>query len=129
MGWLTRRLSRETASQAFVPEIDGLRFFAIAAVFVHHVTSTYLRVSERFGPVLLPQDWWSVKAHSTTVALGFAGHFGVQVFFVISGIVMALPFAASYRRGTPRQDLRSYLLRRIARLEPPYVIAMLVALA
>jgi len=129
MSWLARRLSRETSSQAFVPEIDGLRFIAIAAVFVHHVTGTYLRVSERLGPVLLPQEWWSVKARSTSVALGFAGHFGVHVFFVISGIVMALPFAESYRRGTPRQDLRSYLLRRIVRLEPPYILAMLVALA
>lgn len=32
-----RRLHRITRSGNLLPEIDGLRFLAIAAVFVHHV--------------------------------------------------------------------------------------------
>jgi peptidoglycan/LPS O-acetylase OafA/YrhL len=53
------------------------------------------------------------------------GHYGVQLFFMISGFVLALPFA-SHRlaNGRPVQ-LRAYFLRRLTRLEPPYIVAML----
>jgi peptidoglycan/LPS O-acetylase OafA/YrhL len=46
----------------------------------------------------------------------------VQLFFGISGFIIALPFARSRLAGDKPVNLRSYYLRRLTRIEPPYVI-------
>jgi peptidoglycan/LPS O-acetylase OafA/YrhL len=53
---------------------------------------------------------------------------GVELFFVISGFVLALPFADRYLCGGPKVSLGRYLLRRVTRLEPPYLAALLLVL-
>jgi len=126
--WLVRLLSRTTASGHFIPEVDGLRFIAIAAVVLHHVTASYLQNTERLGRVDLPAQWWDVFPKSAAIAVGYAGHFGVHLFFVISGFILALPFATRYRQGNPRPNLRAYYLRRLVRLEPPYVLNIILSM-
>ena len=37
-----RWLGRETSSTLFIPEIDGLRFIAIASVILYHLSGFYL---------------------------------------------------------------------------------------
>src|ERR1044071_7930197 len=86
-------LSRVTSSGEFIPEVDGLRFIAILAVVVHHVMSGYLSDSGRFGVVHLPADWARLGGESRIVGLAFLGYFGVELFFVISGFILVLPFA------------------------------------
>src|SRR5690606_36656693 len=54
------------------------------------------------------------------------GRKGVDLFFVISGFILALPFARSYLKGDRPPSLRRYFRRRLTRLEPPYIAAMLV---
>jgi peptidoglycan/LPS O-acetylase OafA/YrhL len=54
------------------------------------------------------------------------GGYGVNVFFAISGFILALPFARQYLLGGRVVQLRSYFLRRITRLEPPYILALLI---
>lgn len=125
--YLARALSRVTSSGEFIPEVDGLRFIAIAGVVLHHMMAGYLITTERLGQVQLPRDWWQVFPRSGMIALGYAGHFGVPLFFVISGFVLSLPFAR-YRRGLgAAPNLKSYYLRRLIRLEPPYIISLTIA--
>ncbi len=110
--WILKQLSRRTASGAFVPELDGLRFVAIFWVVLYHIE-------------LLHQP--EVPA-GLQVASG-AGHYGVELFFIISGFVLALPFATwRMQAGRPVQ-LRRYYLRRLTRLEPPYLLSLLVFFA
>jgi len=52
------------------------------------------------------------------------GWFGVQLFFVLSGFIVALPFARHWLEGTAAPDLKRYLLRRLKRIEPPYMLAL-----
>lgn len=134
MAWVTsawQRLcalfQRVTASGRYLPEVDGLRGIAILAVLLHHFTATYLTTTQRLGAVQLPADWKVVVPQSFIVALGYAAHYGVQLFFVISGFVLALPYVEHYRAGQPRPALLTYYLRRLIRLEPVYVINMLIA--
>ena len=54
------------------------------------------------------------------------GFRGVELFFVISGFILGLPFAAHYLKGAAPVSLRKYYLRRLTRLEPPYIVALLV---
>jgi peptidoglycan/LPS O-acetylase OafA/YrhL len=123
---LAEKLSRVTSTGELIPEIDGLRFIAIGAVILHHLMSTYLPIVGRATSVNTPQDWQAVWSQSFLVVLAYCGHFGVHLFFVISGFILALPFARRYLNGQPAPDLKSYYLRRVTRLEPPYVLCLLV---
>lgn len=53
------------------------------------------------------------------------GHLGVQLFFAISGFILSLPFARCWLGGDKPVNLRGYYLRRVTRIEPPYVIHLM----
>jgi peptidoglycan/LPS O-acetylase OafA/YrhL len=116
---LRERFSRETVSTRFIPEIDGLRFVAIALVLWIHIGQRFHLSSPlaywRFSPDRLP------LSHAVT-----QGRFGVQLFFAISGFILGLPFASHWLAGTPRVGLKQYYIRRLTRLEPPFIIAMTI---
>ena len=112
---LIEKLSRVSVSTRFVPEIDGLRFFAIGSVVLYHMLGV---ISVRqFGT-------WQPDRFAATFPLNWLieGHFGVPLFFAISGFVLALPFADHHLHGREVLPLPRYYLRRLARLGPPYVI-------
>lgn len=111
---LTRPFSRVTSSGSFIPQIDGLRFIAILAVFLFHL-GIYVKASAHAAPGAGWAD--AVLGH-----LIDKGDLGVQLFFAISGFVLALPFAAHFLEGGSRVRLGQYYLRRVTRLEPPYLI-------
>jgi peptidoglycan/LPS O-acetylase OafA/YrhL len=105
-------LSRVTTTGRFIPEIDGLRFVAIASVVIYHLNLFYLPHSK------LHADWVSTLAGK--------GNYGVQLFFTISGFILGLPFAASRMGKSRRISLKKYFLRRLTRLEPPYILNLIL---
>lgn len=113
---LPTRLRRVTSAGGFVSEVDGLRFLAIFPVIIQHL-------SERF-------ERNATYSFQEGMEFGFAtfltnrGFVGVYIFFVISGFILALPFASNRLSGSPKVSLKSYFMRRLSRLEPPYLIAM-----
>jgi len=109
--------SRVTSRGAFIPEVDGLRFVAIAAVVAFHLA---LNLASR-NPTAFAHPLPGSAVHATLRS----GELGVQLFFIVSGLVLALPFARHHLRGGPAVGLRAYFLRRLTRLEPPYVLVML----
>ncbi len=111
-------ISRETTSGRFIPEMDGLRFAAIGMVILFHLNGYLIAKSALYSVVHPPADW---LAEAATV-----GFRGVELFFVISGFILGLPFAAHYLKAAAPVNLRKYYLRRLTRLEPPYVIALLL---
>jgi peptidoglycan/LPS O-acetylase OafA/YrhL len=115
---LLHKLSRVTSSGRYIPEIDGLRFLAIMPVVLFHVRNSLL-VKSGSSYALPPETDWLAR-------LTVHGHYGVQLFFVISGFVLALPFASHLLQAAPAVKLRSYYFRRLTRLEPPYVICLLI---
>lgn len=123
------KLSRVTSSGEYVPEVDGLRFLAVSVVIAHHVMARYLTSTERLGKVELPRDWYSAGLKDSLVRLISHFSFGVALFFVISGFVLALPFVRQHLHNGARVRLRNYYLRRLTRLEPPYIINLLVCFA
>ena len=115
-GRLLARLSRETSSGRFIPEMDGLRFVAIGMVVIFHLNS-YLLASLHDSGSLPRSDWLR--------PIALVGFRGVELFFVISGFLLGLPFAAHHLKNASPVSLRKYYLRRLTRLEPPYIVAML----
>jgi len=118
---VVRALSRVTSTGMFIPVIDGLRFIAISSVFLYHLCG-YVEVKV-FGVAagdLRMNDWLGLLLDR--------GWFGVNLFFVLSGFIIAIPFA-SHRlgpNGGERVSLKKYYLRRITRLEPPYIIHIVI---
>jgi peptidoglycan/LPS O-acetylase OafA/YrhL len=115
--WLVSKASRDTTSRQFIAEIDGLRFIAIFSVILFHLNWFITSKTGR-----------SDEADFLTKFLSH-GHIGVQLFFVISGFVIALPFAKGYLLNGRRPSLRQYLFRRLTRLEPPYIVNLLFRFA
>ena len=104
-----------TAGRAFIPQIDGLRFIAIMAVVAFHVRAI---CSYHF-----PASPQGLAIEGDPVNDIFSvGHFGVALFFTISGFILSLPFARQYLCGGKPVRLREYYIRRVTRIEPPYVI-------
>jgi peptidoglycan/LPS O-acetylase OafA/YrhL len=54
------------------------------------------------------------------------GGFGVAMFFVLSGYLLAQPFWRALDAGAPLPSLRTYALRRAARILPGYWLALTV---
>lgn len=115
--WLLARAARDTSSGQFIPEIDGLRFIAIASVVLFHLN--WFLTSKTGRPE---------AAIPLTKFLSYGG-VGVQLFFVISGFVIALPFAKGRLLGGAVPKLKTYLLRRLTRLEPPYILNLVIRFA
>jgi peptidoglycan/LPS O-acetylase OafA/YrhL len=114
---LLSSLSRVTnPGSTFIPQIDGLRFVAIMGVIATHAHDFILY--HHGIPV-----YQSAGAVERTFE---AGRFGVQLFFAISGFVLALPFAKQMLSKEPsRLRVKDYYLRRITRIEPPYIIHLI----
>ncbi len=85
------------AAKIYRPEIDGLRALAVVAVIIHH-----------FSRDALP-----------------SGYLGVDVFFVISGYVIAGSLAA-HGGGSLPTFLRAFYVRRVKRILPALVLCVLL---
>lgn len=109
---------RVTSTGQFIPEIDGLRFLAIFSVFIYHVAGDVLRRS----PPGYTESLHSNPVFQVTQILNV----GVPLFFVISGFILSLPFAETHRNGKQPIPLKKYFLRRLTRLEPPYILCLLL---
>ena len=102
------QFKRITTQNRFIPQIDGLRFVAIASVALFHVYAALER-----GAIPLP------IAFNTDLAKR-----GVELFFGISGFILGVPFASRYLANAPPVKLQQYFLRRLTRLEPPYFLGL-----
>jgi peptidoglycan/LPS O-acetylase OafA/YrhL len=112
---LVKKLSRVTSSGRLLAEVDGLRFVAIAWVVLLHVLDF---TTERMKLGAAAQ-----RGNLFTLVVG-QGRLGVRLFFAISGLILGLPFAEHYLRSAPAVQLKRYFVRRLTRLEPPYILNM-----
>lgn len=112
-----KKFRRITYSTSYLPEVDGLRFLAIFSVVVVMHINHYLN-EKFFKGELIPEGYWRNFI--------IEGGQGVPLFFVISGFILSLPFAKWRLNGEKKVRLRNYYLRRVTRLEPPYIIALII---
>jgi peptidoglycan/LPS O-acetylase OafA/YrhL len=114
---LLERLGRiVTPGRRLIPQIDGLRFVAIAVVFYYHIGHRLVLAGAGVG-----------RASRPLYFLMHTGTYGVELFFVISGFVLALPFIRARLADGKVVSLRAYYLRRVTRLEPPYIVFLTAA--
>ena len=108
------RFRRITTQKRFIPEIDGLRFVAISSVVFFHIWGALLERVPVPSPIFPNSD---------------LAKRGVELFFALSGFILGVPFASRFLLNAPKVDLKQYFLRRLTRLEPPYLLCLLVCAA
>jgi peptidoglycan/LPS O-acetylase OafA/YrhL len=99
-------------ARTFIPELESMRGIAVLLVFSFHV--------DRY--VLL------VRTDDPSLLYSFVrmGHTGVDLFFLLSGFLLSLPFIA-YGLGGKPVSLRAYFARRALRILPLYWAAVIFA--
>ncbi|WP_367387833.1 acyltransferase family protein [Lewinella sp. LCG006] len=115
---IPERLMRITSSGRYIAEVDGLRFMAIMPVLVQHLSER----TQRYAA----QDWATPLADNFVAFWASRGTIGVFLFFAISGFILGLPFAKYHLQGGRKVGLSQYFWRRLTRLEPPYMVWMVI---
>jgi peptidoglycan/LPS O-acetylase OafA/YrhL len=108
-------LSKDT--QRRYAALDGLRGIAALTVFAIHVWIYQLP-----NTVKLQRDSWEKT-------LLFEGRVAFVMFFVLSGYLLYRAFARSALHADEPVNVRSYLVRRAARIVPAYYVAIIGTLA
>jgi peptidoglycan/LPS O-acetylase OafA/YrhL len=90
--------------------LDGLRALAAIAVILTHV-------GDWTDSITGPHALWVQQLNV-----------GVDVFFVISAVLLYAPFVASHLDARAHPSLRTYVTRRVTRIYPAYWVALIVIL-
>jgi peptidoglycan/LPS O-acetylase OafA/YrhL len=99
----------------YYPQINLLRGIAAFMVVIYHFTN---HVDGAKG--------YFLDESNIVRQVGYYGHLGVFVFFVISGFVIPLSmFKAQYHI----KSFFRYMGRRLVRLEPPYLVSLAMVLS
>lgn len=100
----------EIRARKLVPALTGIRFFAASYVFVMHYGASAIDKAGASRPI-------TTFLHN--------GVFGVSVFFILSGFILAHAHQAPFAR---RGQYADYFIARFARIYPVYLFALVLAL-
>ena len=103
----------------YVASLTGLRGIAALFVFVFHYGY--------FNPGIRLDLSVPVIGKALQFPLGF-GFAGVDLFFVLSGFLLALPFARASLTRSEQQPLAQYYKRRLLRVFPAYYAQLTIIL-
>lgn len=102
--------SNFVAESTYLPVLDSLRAFAALSVVLYHFVCTTIGFIQ----------------NELALNIFSEGRAGVQTFFVISGFVIPWSMQAA---GFNFKSIFTFFLKRLARLEPPYIFSMFLAIS
>ena len=94
---------------------DGIRAIACLSVILHHL-------SQRLA--MPAQKHWLQEVQSVVLL----GNSGVSLFFVLSGFLLSFPFWKAYLENEAFPSIRTFAVRRAARIIPGFYVSFLVCL-
>jgi peptidoglycan/LPS O-acetylase OafA/YrhL len=112
-----RTLALPISAPMGIDAIDGLRALAVGLVVWHHV---YVALNGMPGNPALGPRWLQDVA-----GLAFCG---VNLFFVLSGFLLFLPYARAILNGRVWPSLGRFYWRRVLRIVPGYFATLAVLL-
>ena len=111
-------MSAAKAEKTYLAAADVLRVFAIAFLGWYHIwQQSWLDPSFRIGSIYV--NLQQVVRH---------GYILVDVLLVISGFLLALPYARARLGLGQRPDVKEYYVKRFWRIVPSYALAVLLCL-
>jgi peptidoglycan/LPS O-acetylase OafA/YrhL len=128
----------EPGERVYFPELDGMRFIAFLLVYLFHqgvpwplLTKSFQALADAvnlcLGGALVPSRYFLSNrfGHTVTWRIQENGGYGVQLFFILSGYLIAtLLLREEARYG--RIALRAFWIRRILRIWPLYYLIVLI---
>ena len=121
---LTRAMSGAGTSQesvrrevGYIPAIEGLRGIAVLWVVIFHY------VVIRSGQFADPLVVW-IDASSTARIIVRNGFLGVDLFFLITGFLLTLPWFKHDLERRKRPSTREFYIRRARRILPAYYVQL-----
>ncbi len=119
VGTLTDRVERRmgvfSARGGNEPYLDGVRALAVLAI-------VFLHTWGNFG-----EPAWRLFGHDVTF-IPANSRLGVDLFFLLSGFLLARPWFRSEAEGTARPHLKTFWRRRLYRIVPAYYLSLIVVL-
>jgi len=100
--------------------LTGLRGLAALWVLMYH-TWVY-SVPKELSFTLFEKQFYG----HVFISLGWSG---VQIFFVLSAFLLTLPFARANAGLAPKPHIKSFLIRRLARVFPAYYAQFIILVA
>ncbi|MEK3688007.1 acyltransferase family protein [Paenibacillus sp. FSL R10-2736] len=94
---------------------DGIRAIACLSVILHHLSQKL---------AMPAQKPWLQEVQSVLLL----GNSGVSLFFLLSGFLLSFPFWSAYLENKPYPSIRTYAVRRAARIIPGFYVSFLVCL-
>ena len=100
-----------------IPALDGVRGVAVLWVVAFHYTV-----------LAAPQDAWLQALARVPAVEGLArhGYLGVDLFFLLSGFLLAMPWLSRARRGLAPPGARAFYRRRVLRIVPAYYVHLVL---
>jgi peptidoglycan/LPS O-acetylase OafA/YrhL len=101
--------------------INGLRGYAILGVIYFHLLGVFFN----------QPGWMNISIGDITIMpLTYLsnGWVGVNLFFMLSGFVLYLPYARGDRQLNSKEDILGFFKHRAARLFPLYYIALVISI-
>jgi peptidoglycan/LPS O-acetylase OafA/YrhL len=109
-----------SGERQYIASLTGFRGIAAFLVFLFHYEVLHPGIRFDLTVPLIG------KALQFPLGFGFAG---VDIFFVLSGFLLTLPFALSAVSQKPRPPLKPYFKRRFLRVFPAYYAQLFIILA
>jgi peptidoglycan/LPS O-acetylase OafA/YrhL len=111
--------ARQAPDRSYIAALTGLRGVAAFFVFLYHYEALHpgIRLD-----LLIP---WIGAVFQFPLGLGFVG---VDLFFVLSGFLLTLPFARAAQGLGPKPSLGRYFKRRFLRVFPAYYAQLFIIL-
>ena len=100
-----------------IPALDGLRGIAVLWVIAFH----YVVLSPASDPAVEALSRWPWLE-----SLARHGYLGVDLFFLLSGFLLVMPWLARARTGAPPPALREFYRRRVLRIVPAYYVHLVL---
>jgi len=114
---LHHKLGRKTNSTTYIPQIDGLRAIVLIGVVLFHSHGIFLSSEQTIDSF----DYFSSDWYHYLIARGW---YGVQIFFILSGLFLSLPMAKQHLKEGKKLTLKHYYANRFLRISIPYYICL-----
>jgi peptidoglycan/LPS O-acetylase OafA/YrhL len=118
-----RETTRPSAEGGRVDELDSLRGIAALTVVFHHCLVVFPALWALYETRHIPASPVLAMLAYSPLHLLWGGVEAVNVFFVLSGLVLAFPFF-----GANRPRYGHFVLKRMVRIYVPYFVVMAAAL-
>jgi peptidoglycan/LPS O-acetylase OafA/YrhL len=102
--------------------LDGVRAFAIFLVISFHIN--IMTFDLKFENLWL----WNRKQYPFLTSLSVFGASGVNLFFVLSGFLLFLPYARALLFNTQWPSARQFYVKRVLRIVPGYYISLFLVI-